>query len=88
MAWLRALMTATGWLASLAKLRDQRIGDAPWLGTGYGTLPEVFRNTARSTIAAAGSDLPRGYIRAGVIRYDHYVVLQLDQLCPAAEVSP
>jgi hypothetical protein len=52
-----ALMTATGWLASLARLRDQRIGDAPWLGRGYGTLLEVFRNTARSTIAAAGSDV-------------------------------
>jgi hypothetical protein len=49
-------------LARLAgPTRDQRIvapiGDPPWLGTGYGTLPEVFRNTAPSTIAAAGSDV-------------------------------
>jgi hypothetical protein len=60
--WLRALMMATGWpcLAS-PSFRDQRIvaaiGDAPWLGTGYGTFPEVFRNSARSAIAAAGSDV-------------------------------
>jgi hypothetical protein len=36
----------TGWPALLAQLRDQRIvaaiGDASWLGTGYGTFPEVF----------------------------------------------
>jgi hypothetical protein len=52
---------ATGWPALLAQLRDQRIvaaiGDAPWLGTGYGAFPEVFRNTARPAIAAAGSDV-------------------------------
>jgi hypothetical protein len=34
MAWLLALMTATGWPALLAPLRDQRIvaaiDDAPW----------------------------------------------------------
>ena len=54
-------MTETGWPALLAQLRDQRIvaatGDAPWLGTRYRTLPEVFRNTARPAIAAAGSDV-------------------------------
>jgi hypothetical protein len=48
MAWLRALMTATRWPAFLAQLRDQRmvavIGDAPWLGMGFGTFPEVLRN--------------------------------------------
>jgi hypothetical protein len=52
-------MTETGWPALLAQLRYQRIaaatGDAPWLGTRYGTLPEVFRNTARpATVAASG----------------------------------
>jgi hypothetical protein len=51
MAWLRTLMMATGWPTLLVELRDQRIvaaiGDAPWLGTGYDTFPEVFRNTAR-----------------------------------------
>jgi hypothetical protein len=58
--WLRALMMATGWPAFLAQLRDQRIvaaiGDASWLGTGYGTFPEVFRKTARP-ITAASSDV-------------------------------
>ena len=54
-------MTATGWSALLAQLRDQRIvaaiGDASWLGTGYGTFPEVFRKTARPAIAVASSDV-------------------------------
>ena len=54
-------MTATGWPALLAQLRDQRIvaaiGDAPWLGSGYGTFPAVFRKTARPAIAAASSDV-------------------------------
>jgi hypothetical protein len=54
-------MMAIGWPALLAQLRDQRIvaanGDAPCLGTGYGTFPEVFRNTARPAIADAGSDV-------------------------------
>ena len=35
---------------------DKALGDAPWLGTGYKTLPEVFRNRARPAIATAGSD--------------------------------
>jgi hypothetical protein len=43
-------MTATGCPALLAQLRDQRIvaaiGDAPWLGMGFGTFPEVLRNRA------------------------------------------
>ena len=36
---------------------DKALDDAPWLGTGYNTLPEVFRNTARPGIVAAGRDV-------------------------------
>jgi hypothetical protein len=54
---------------ALAQLRDQHIvaaiGNASWHGTGYGTFPEVFRNTARSAIAAAGGDVT---IKRGLYR--------------------
>jgi hypothetical protein len=59
--WRRALMTATAWPRLAGRTRDHRtvaaIGDGPWLGTGYGTFPEVFRKTARPAIAAASSDV-------------------------------
>jgi hypothetical protein len=65
-------MMATGWPTLLVQLRDQRIvaiGDAPWLGTGYDTFPEVVRNTARPAIAAAGSDvtMKRGPVSSDTI---------------------
>jgi hypothetical protein len=45
MAWLRALMTETGWPALLAQVHEISAGVAAtggrlWLGTRYGTLPE------------------------------------------------
>jgi hypothetical protein len=57
MAWLQALMMATGWPAGLAQLRDQRIvaavGDAPGLGTG--SFAEAFHNTPKPALTAASA---------------------------------
>jgi hypothetical protein len=51
---------------------------------GYGTFPEVFRNTARSAIAAAGSNVT---MKRGPVSSDT-ITMSLDQLCPAAEARP
>jgi hypothetical protein len=45
-----------GWRGACIAAFDPDLGEAPWLGSGYGTFPEVFRNRARPAIAAAGSD--------------------------------
>jgi hypothetical protein len=48
--------TVGGWRGACIAAFDPDLGEAPWLGLGYGTFPEVFRNRARPAIAAAGSD--------------------------------
>jgi hypothetical protein len=42
------------------------IGDAPWLGT----FPEVFRDTVRPAIAAAGSDTDEARVILGPVSSD------------------
>ena len=78
-------MVATGWPTLLVIFEISAlvaaIGHAPWFGTGYDTYPEVFRDTARPPISAAGSDvtMKRGPVSSDTITM---LVLQLDQLCP------